>query len=110
VVLDDSDPAVADGDHCALLDQLGRLALEEGVRRSALVGNNCTHKGALAVVALGLLGLDDANIDVVAVSGIDEAVNLHEGGNGQFGHNVEINYQHTKNIHISHHACQLNLD
>jgi hypothetical protein len=113
VVLDDSDPAVSDGDHRTLLDELGRIALEKGVGSSSLVGHHGTHESGQAVVALGLLGLDNAHIDVVAVPGINQAVNLHEGGNAQLRHNVEINYQLTKNTRtsraISHVSQQLTL-
>jgi hypothetical protein len=101
VVLDDSDAAISDGDDGSLLDELGGLTLEEGVGGSGLVGDNCADEGGLAVVALGLFGLDDAHVDVVSVPGIHQAVDLHEGGFGQLRHNVEIKYQLAKNQTIS---------
>ena len=89
MVLDDSDAAISDGDHGSLLDELGGLALEEGVGGSGFVGHNGADEGGLAVVTLVLYGLDDAHVDVVSVPGIHQAVDLHEDWFSQLRHNVD---------------------
>lgn len=84
MVLDDSDPSVPDGDDCALLDEFGGLALEEGVGSASLISDDCSDKGALSVVALGLLHGDHLHKHVVAIPGVHEAVDLHKDRLGEF--------------------------
>lgn len=86
MVLDDSDSAVSDGDDGALLDELDGFSLEESVGGSGFISDDSTNKGGLSVIALRLFDLDNAHIDVVAVPGINETVNLHEGGDGKLRH------------------------
>jgi hypothetical protein len=92
MVLDESNSSVPDSDDSPFLDELGTVSLKEGVGRSSFVSDDGSDESGEAVVGLGFFGFDDFNVNVVAVSGIDQRVNLNKVRFGELGHKVEIKY------------------
>lgn len=92
MVLDESNSSVPDGYDSSFLDKLGAVPLEEGVGGSSFVSDDGSDESSEAIVGLGFFSFDDLHVNVVAVSGIDQRVNLNKVRFGELGHKVEIKY------------------
>ena len=86
MVLDESNFSVSDGNDSTFLDELGGIAFEESVGTSSFVSNYGSDEGGFAVIRLDFFGLDDFDVDVVAVSGVNEATHFDELRFGQLRH------------------------
>ena len=83
VALDDLSPAVPDGDHLALLDQVGVLGPQQKVGLAGLVAHLGLHEHGLLLADMGenfLLDGQHEHLDVVAVGGPLEVLDLRPFG------------------------------
>lgn len=80
VSLDKSDLSVSDGDHGTFLDELGILALEEGVGRCGLITNHSSHHILGLVFSLDVLCADHLHVDVVAIATVLQIAHFDEHG------------------------------
>lgn len=86
MVFDEPLDSVADSQHAILLNEGGRIALEEGFGRCGLVGYHCIdHGDLLAVSGLNEAGLegDNLDVDVVATAGSLDILDFDELGHSQ---------------------------
>jgi hypothetical protein len=86
VVLDEALDSVADGQNAILLNEVGGLALEEGLGGGGLVADHrIDHGDLLAVSGLDETGLygDNLHVDVVATAGSLDILDFDELGHSQ---------------------------
>ena len=84
MVFDESNFSVSNSKNGSFLDQLRCFSLEESIGCGSLVGNYGSDESSQAIVGLDLFYLDDFNINVISISGINEGANLDELRFGEF--------------------------
>ncbi len=89
VIFDKSNFSISDGYNGSFFDEFRGFSLEESIGWGSLVGDYGSNESGKTIVRLDLFYLDDFNINVIAISGINEGANLDELRFSEFRHKVE---------------------
>lgn len=107
--LNESDLSVADGNNSILLDQLGVVALEEGIGSGSLITDNSSDHVEGLVFVLGVLCADDFHVDVVPIPTVLEGADLNKHWLLQFAfHWIILNNKYFNFVNLLWYRSNLN--